>query len=138
MKTIMKTITLLGASLLLGISAATAADTLQLVFRTAVGSEERFDAADLRMAVSDGTLLVSNGTVSRSLELASLDCMFFEGPTVGVEEVTAVSGNEPAAVYTVDGVMKGNYPTLNEALSNLMPGIYVVAQPGKTIKIQVK
>ncbi len=114
------------------------AETLQLVFRTTDGSERRFEAANLEMKVVEQTLVVTNDSESQGFDLLSLDRMYFDGPTVDVEELLAANSDKPATVYTVDGARCGDYPTLESALGQLRAGVYVIVQPGKTSKIVVR
>ncbi len=140
----MKAASLFSAAILCASLAASADDSLSLVFQTTDGSEISFDATDLRLAVADGKLnLFKEGSSKpdqplHSFDLARLDRMYFSGATVGSEDVAEACGDQPAMVYTVDGVARGSFNTLNDALTRLPAGVYVVAQSGRTFKMQVK
>lgn len=140
----MKAVQLFIAAVLCASLTATADDTLALVFRTIDGTEISFSASDLQLAVADGKLnIFKEGTSTpeqplHSFELVQLDRMYFSGATVGLEEAMKVYGDQPATIYTVDGIFRGSFKTLNDALTQLQSGVYVIAQSGQTFKMQVK
>ncbi|MDE6125983.1 MAG: hypothetical protein K2G30_03420 [Muribaculaceae bacterium] len=134
----MKRIKLLCAVAAIGGLQVSAADSLQLVFRSTNGTEERLEAAGLRIAVDGGSLAVTTMAGTHVFEIAALDGMYFDGPVSAIETVREAAGNQPVAVYAVDGTPRGSYPTLDDAVRELNAGVYVVAQPGKSFKIQVR
>lgn len=131
----MKKIALLALALVSQI-AAYAYEYPYLVFLTHDGSMTSVDVDGLDITVSDGKLIATDSLSSTSFELGQLSKMYFSTSTTGISKIDKAEGE--VEVYSVQGVSLGKYNGISEAKSNLKPGIYVIKDKVKTIKLSVR
>ena len=109
-----------------------------LAFQTASGGITTVDVEGLTMTVENGTLSLSNASASMDLDLSQLDKMYFTTQSAGINGLTSAPCASEVEVFTTSGEAMGRYPSLNQALSSLHPGIYLFKLQGSTLKIAVK
>ena len=100
-------------------------------------TSKTFSVESLTMTPSNGTLIITNTEGSETLTITNLSKMYFseEYPnaisTVGSDEVT--NGN--ITLYTVSGVLVGEYSSVNAAHGAMQSGtIYIIKKGSKTVK----
>ncbi|MGM9865248.1 MAG: hypothetical protein ACI30P_03120 [Muribaculaceae bacterium] len=131
----MKKIILLAVTML-AVSAAWAYEFPYLKFTHADGSEHVIKVEGLTITPTDGKLVATNGTETLTLESADLAKMAFAS-TNGVEDIAAAAQG-PVQVYSLSGCALKTYPGIEEAKAALAPGLYIVKQAGKVVKLAVK
>lgn len=134
----MKELLLSAAILLLSAVSAFADGSHKLVVRSSSGVEREFNTDGMSVRFVDGKMLVSNTQVSDSFPVESLDRMYLAAGQAGVSELTEDSLDSQAAVFSVAGILIGNYATLREALSQLSADVYIIVQDNRTFKLIVK
>lgn len=106
-----------------------------LVFKTIKGESYFVETQGLEIYFKDGTLTFNNN--EHNLPVDSLSSMEFSDNS-GVEGILSESVGS-VVIYSVDGIRKGEFPTIQEACSNLKPGIYVVRNSnGGSFKINLR
>lgn len=123
----------------LAISVTTMADDYTtLTFVSSDGSQTSVAASGLCITFADGQLVGENGNSSITLDLGQLQKMYFGQATGIVAAATADDGSSEATLYTLGGVKVGTFGTLDEARSQLRPGVYIVKTSNKTFKTTIK
>ncbi len=108
-----------------------------LTFRNADGTVRSVTTNKLEMKFVDGRLVAVSATDSLTIDLKTLDKMFFSsGSVTGVGNVLDKHGK--IAVYNTQGVHVGDYASLELVYATLSRGVYVVKVNGKMQKIVVK
>lgn len=102
---------------------------------------EKSDGTLTSVALSSLSITISGTTLTagdQSFALADLTKMYFTTADVtAIDEVnTAVSGE--VEVFSMSGIAMGKFTTMQEAMSSLRTGVYIVKSNGKTIKVAVK
>lgn len=109
-----------------------------VTFITSNGSQQ-IESADLVMTVSGTNLVVTNGTSSLTLPLASLQKMYFsdiDGTYTGLNQT--VFDNETAVIVSsFDGIVIGQFDNITQAVRSIPAGTYIVSQQNNSIKILV-
>ncbi len=126
---------LLFLSLLASLSTGLRADDFQyLVFTLSDGTTKSISATGLTMTFADGILTVTDGTKTLSLTAAQLTKMEFSNDdAAGIASLTVDELNSAdAQVYDLNG------RRLQQPLSALGKGVYVIKSNGHSTKIQVK
>lgn len=113
------------------------ADYYSLEFKSSDGSSVMVATEGLVITVDGDNLIVSNSKgEALSLPAASLVSMQFVDDSGAVESIFKDNGE--LKVYNLEGVDFGTYNSLNDAKTNLSPGIYVIRNSaGETVKIIV-
>lgn len=108
-----------------------------LVFKSATGESYSVDTRGLEMYFKDGKLTFSNTELT--IPVASLVSMEFSDNS-GVGETSSDSDSDGSVeVFTVDGIRKGEFSSLQEANGALKKGLYIVRLRGrKTFKIRIE
>lgn len=105
-----------------------------LVFKSATGESYCVDTRGLEMYFKDGKLTFSNTELT--IPVASLVSMEFSDNS-GVGE-TLSDSDGTIEVFTVDGIRKGEFSSLQDANGALKKGLYIVRlRDGKTFKIRI-
>lgn len=128
---------ILSAVTMLAVSAAWAYEFPYLKFTHTDGSEHVIEVEGLTITPTDGKLVATNGTETLTLESADLAKMAFAS-TNGVEDIAADAAQGPVQVYSLSGCALKTYPGIEEAKAALAPGLYIVKQAGKVVKLAVK
>ena len=123
---------------LLGIATTQAEDYPYMMFQTNDGNVLTMASASLTITFSDGNMVVSNGSESKTVALTDLNKMFFASDPASVETTQAEEANEPVEVFTVTGISVGKCENIQQVQATLERGIYVVKGKNKTLKIAVK
>lgn len=102
---------------------------------------EKSDGTLTSVALSSLSITISGTTLTagdQSFALADLTKMYFTTADVtAIDEVnTAVNGE--VEVFSMSGIAMGKFTTMQEAMSSLRTGVYIVKSNGKTIKVAVK
>ena len=105
-----------------------------LTFEKSDGTLTSVSLSSLSITISGTTLTAGD----QSFALADLTKMYFTTADVtAIDEVkTAVKGE--VEVFSMNGVAMGKYTTVQEAMSSLRTGVYIVKSNGKTVKVAVK
>lgn len=105
-----------------------------LVFKTIKGDSYSVVTQGLEIYFKEGYLTFSNNELN--IPVTSLMSMEFSDNS-GVETTISDSPGS-VAVFSIDGIRKREYSSLQEAYKDLRVGLYVVRQSdGKTFKIRV-
>lgn len=123
---------------LLGIATIQAEDYPYMMFQTNDGNVLTMASASLTITFSDGNMVASNGSESKTVALTDLNKMFFASNPASVETTQTEEVNEPVEVFTVTGISVGKYENIQQVQATLERGIYVVKGKNKTLKIVVK
>ncbi len=149
--------TLLSLALLTGWVGAGATDYTTLAFRHTDGTVSYMAADGLDMAFSGGSLVATNTDASLTMQLSTLEAMYFSTTTTGISAATAdgrrvrsglgcimVTGRagDEVRVYDTAGTLRGKR-TLSSSqpaavTENLPSGVYIVRVGDETTKILVK
>ena len=102
---------------------------------------EKSDGTLTSVALSSLSITISGTTLTagdQSFALTDLTKMYFTTADVtAIDEVnTAVSGE--VEVFSMSGIAMGKFTTMQEAMSSLRTGVYIVKSNGKTVKVAVK
>lgn len=121
----------------LGAMTAQAYDYPYLTFQKTDGTVQSVAVDDLTIAVSDGQLVATNADGSQTFTLTELSKMYFSTTdAAAIEDVTA--SEAAVEVYTVQGVSKGAFSSMEAARATLQRGVYIIKQGVSTFKIAVK
>lgn len=125
---------LLVLMMMTGMLTAHADSYTYLTFEKSDGTLTSVSLSSLSITISGTTLTAGDQTFA----LADLTKMYFTTADVtAIDEVkTAVSGE--VEVFSMNGVAMGKYTTVQEAMSSLRTGVYIVKSNGKTVKVAVK
>lgn len=110
-----------------------------LVFTNTGGTTTTFSVNNLTLTVSGSNLQVSNndGTVNLVLtELASMQFSTSADTITAIENV--LEGDKTVRVFSLSGVLLGEYSSLLDAVQQLGAGAYVITNGSVTQKIVVK
>lgn len=108
-----------------------------LTFEALDGAQTSVAVDNLKITVVDGNLVVSNGTESATLSVASLSKMFFSS-TSGVDNAILPEGSTEVKAYALSGVCVGTYRTVATAAAALPKGVYILKSGNETKKITVR
>ena len=134
----MNRFSLLGIALLASSLTSAAYNALQ--FNTTSGTAAQIGMSGLSIKFNGDSLVAVNGEGKRvSLLLEDVTSMQFVDLSMSsVEDVEATIAGE-VNVYTLGGVVAGTFTSVNEAISTLDAGTYIVKDAaGKAYKIAVK
>lgn len=102
---------------------------------------EKSDGTQTSVALSSLSITISGTTLTagdQSFALADLTKMYFTTADVtAIDEVKAAVSGE-VEVFSMNGVAMGKFTTMQEAMSSLRTGVYIVKSNGKTVKVAVK
>jgi len=138
----MKKISLITISLLCAcLSFADDYEYPYLIFTNSDGSQAAMNVDQLEITFSDGKLVATNGSESKSLTLADLAKMQFSTTNEGITEeiVTGIDSEsiistQPKEIYDISGRR-----AYRQSGSQVRRGVYIVRDAnGKTSKIAVK
>ncbi|MBP3286629.1 MAG: hypothetical protein J6M15_06800 [Prevotella sp.] len=105
-----------------------------LTFEKSDGTLTSVPLSSLSITISGNTLTAGD----QSFALADLTKMYFTTADVtAIDEVKAAVNGE-VEVFSMNGVAMGKYTTVQEAMSSLRTGVYIVKSNGKTVKVAVK
>lgn len=105
-----------------------------LTFEKSDGTLTSVPLSSLSITISGTTLTAGDQTFA----LADLTKMYFTTADVtAIDEVKAAVNGE-VEVFSMNGVAMGKYTTVQEAMSSLRTGVYIVKSNGKTVKVAVK
>lgn len=105
-----------------------------LTFEKSDGTLTSVPLSSLSITISGTTLTAGD----QSFALADLTKMYFTTADVtAIDEVKAAVNGE-VEVFSMNGVAMGKYTTVQEAMSSLKTGVYIVKSNGKTVKVAVK
>ncbi|MBD5306450.1 MAG: hypothetical protein HDS14_02335 [Bacteroides sp.] len=102
-------------------------------FKLKDASEITVAADGLVMNYSDGNLLLTSGSVNKSLPVAEIASMRFVEAS-GVEGVT-VSLYESATYYTLGGAEVGVFASADDAKRALPSGVYIAKSVSSSFKV---
>ena len=103
-----------------------------LTFQTKDGTQYSLAVSGLTITFADGNMLASDGT---SLPLSSLSKMYFS-TTSDISGLKIDDTKEAVLVFNSSGIQIGAYSTLQEALSSLGKGLYLIKNnKGETNKV---
>ena len=124
-----------------GVLSLTAAeyDYPYMVFETTDGSATLVDAESLTLTVSNGQLLATNGSGTKTFTLTQLSKMYFSKTATAISELhTANADTEnEVEVLTPAGVSLGTFDDAVTAMRSMRRGIYVVKSKNTTYKVVV-
>lgn len=125
---------LLVLMMMTGMLTAHADSYTYLTFEKSDGTLTSVPLSSLSITISGTTLTAGD----QSFALTDLTKMYFTTADVtAIDEVnTAVNGE--VEVFSMNGVAMGKYTTVQEAMSSLRTGVYIVKSNGKTVKVAVK
>lgn len=110
-----------------------------LIFKSFSGESYSVATQGLEFYFKDGNLSFNNDV--RIIPAASLISMEFDGNTGSNTGLVSIPPANSCiiTIYSVDGIKKGEFPSLSEACNNLQPGVYIAQKSnGETIKINVR
>lgn len=128
---------LLAVIALAAMSTASAYDFPYLKFTHADGRELVIGTDGLTITPVDGKLVATNGSETLTLTPADLTKMAFAA-TNAVGDIAAEAPEGPVQVYSLSGCALKSYAGIEEAKADLAPGLYIVRQAGKVVKLAVK
>lgn len=125
---------LLVLMMMTGVLTAHADSYTYLTFEKSDGTLTSVPLSSLSITISGTTLTAGD----QSFALADLTKMYFTTADVtAIDEVKAAVSGE-VEVFSMNGVAMGKYTTVQEAMSSLRTGVYIVKSNGKTVKVAVK
>jgi len=105
---------------------------------TAVTTSE---SLSLELKVSDGTLVATNDEGKKIFTLKDLTKMYFTDSDK-TSESTSISSiedeNEMFELYTLTGISLGKFKDLDNAKTQLIPGVYIIKNNNHEMKISIK
>ena len=105
-----------------------------LILEKTDGSNVTLATKGLSMSFSDGNLVANDGTVVALTQLAK---MYFS-ETSAIHDILK-NESSGVAIYHVDGVLIGYYPSWKEASQHMLHGGYIIKDSkGNSTKIYVK
>lgn len=117
-----------------GVLTAHADSYTYLTFEKSDGTLTSVPLSSLSITISGTTLTAGD----QSFALADLTKMYFTTADVtAIDEVKAAVNGE-VEVFSMSGIAMGKYTTVQEAMSSLKTGVYIVKNNGKTVKVAVK
>lgn len=125
---------LLVLMMMTGVLTAHADSYTYLTFEKSDGTLTSVPLSSLSITISGTTLTAGD----QSFALADLTKMYFTTADVtAIDEVKAAVNGE-VEVFSMSGIAMGKYTTVQEAMSSLKTGVYIVKNNGKTVKVAVK
>ena len=125
---------LLVLMMMTGVLTAHADSYTYLTFEKSDGTLTSVSLSSLSITISGTTLTAGD----QSFALADLTKMYFTTADVtAIDEVKAAVNGE-VEVFSMSGIAMGKYTTVQEAMSSLKTGVYIVKSNGKTVKVAVK
>lgn len=123
---------LLLSAAMLGSLAANAEVFPYLAFQTSDGTVQAVSVESLTITMSDGKLIATNASGTKTFTLSELSSMYFTSEATAIESIEneKLRNGENEEVYSLSGQKMSN--------GQMPRGIYVVKQNGKTRKIVVK
>ncbi len=118
---------------------ASAYDYPYLAFETTSGTVQTVSVESLSITISDGNLVVTNGSGTVTFTLSDLSKMYFsdeEQEASGIQEVETTSGK--VQIFSLTGLAMGTFESLSQARASLRNGVYVVKSNDKSYKINIK
>ncbi|MDE6248978.1 MAG: hypothetical protein K2M72_05190 [Paramuribaculum sp.] len=107
-----------------------------LTFTTNDGGTTSIPAESLEIRYSDGMLTAQSGETTLTLPTASLVKMeFTEEATTNVADLIGADISGKIQVYTLDGIVLGTFNSIEDIISGLSKGNYILIINGKAIKI---
>ena len=130
-------------ALTMGCLAAQAYEYPYLTVRKADGTAVSLAVESLVITFSDGQLVAANSDGTTTLPVVELSKMLFESsPTdiiTAIDASTLNTGSDTGVeVYSTGGMFLGRFNSTEQACNQMLPGIYMMRQNGKTKKIAVK
>ena len=125
--------------LALGVAMITQAGTYKyLLFTNQAGTTTTLAVSNLSLKINGSELQVSNDEGTVNLVLTELASMQFSADknTTGVESV--LNADAPVQVFSVAGVLLGNYDSMLEAAKGLQTGTYVISNGNQSQTIIIK
>lgn len=132
MKKLFLTIIIVAAGLI-----ARADEYPYLVFQTTDGNNTTMSVESLSMTISNGQLVVTNNSETKTFTLTELNKMYFSEDFVGINEIFTTDNGE-VDVYSVMGIHIGKFDNANEAVNALNAGVYLLKTKSNTVKISVR
>lgn len=86
------------------------------------------------MTFSDNSLSIKNSYTEQTLALNELSAMYFENAESGIKTPETTFNSGKVEVFTLSGVSAGTFESLDEAIKQLAPGLYISG----SLKFQVK
>ena len=129
----MKKALLILVAMMGALTTAQAYDYPYLIFETTGGTTTAVEVSSMTLTVSDGKLTVGSNTFT----LTELSKMYFAESSTGIEAIRAAI-NEEVEVFTLTGVKKGTYSSMNAAAKQLQSGTYVIKTKSGNVKLNVK
>lgn len=122
----------------MSLCAVARADYGYMTFVTGSGTTT-LSVADMQMTVDGANLAVTYNSGSQNFVLTDLQSMYFsdEQGITGLNEAS-IDADSAVRVFTLTGAEIGTYPTLRNAVENLLKGSYVIRQNANSQKIIVK
>lgn len=120
-------------------SSSLASDYPSLVFEMADGNNITLPSDGLTMEFNGSLLVASVGGTLIDIPVEELSKFYFSSDISGVLEVSGVAEEcDSVRVFTAAGVYVGEFPSTNEARTNLQSGIYIIKSAHQTSKTVIK
>lgn len=116
------------------------AEYTSLVFHTQDGDTQSVGLSGLNITFKNGEMMATDSNMaSVSIPVTSLKSMEFSNDQSGITAIEAVDIDGQVAVYSVDGVQRGVYESVEAACVSLPAGIYIVkSENGLTSKMMIR
>lgn len=129
-------ISVLGA---LGIAlGAQASDYPLLRITRSDGSCEHISTESLRLAFSDGSMMLQSAGGNASFATSALSSLRFVRSTAGITDRLAADSDASVEVFASTGISAGCFGSIEEARAALAPGIYIIRQGNNYHKIAIR
>lgn len=110
------------------------AEPLTLVLQTNDNSIHTIDAANLKMTIADGNLIVGD----KSFVLTDLVKMYFSGEVTAMSEIETSIVDGKIDIYTTSGIHVGSFNNIKDARAALSKGIYIISNGVKSFKTAIE
>ena len=109
-----------------------------MTFLTSDGTKQ-IAVTNLTMTISGTNLVADNGTTSLTLPLSTVQTMLFSDANGNYTDLNQTSFNPDGkvSVFNLEGKSFGLYESLNQAISSLSSGTYIIQQDANSFKIMV-
>ncbi len=117
---------------------ASAYDYPYLVFTAGDGTEHPMNCQNLTIELLNGQIIVSNGSESKTFELAALTKMCFATDVQAVGSIDVDDTDVVVEAFSLTGISMGCFENVDDVSKTLAPGLYIIKQGSIITKIAVK
>lgn len=123
-------------TMLSGMAAWAAPDDF-MTFEDAEGQLRSISTKGLKITLSADKMFAGNGTEAVEMPLQSLKGIYFS-ETSAVASLAADRAAQKVTAYNTQGVLAGEFASVDDAVAKLPAGTYVITTESQTFKIAVK